>query len=140
MARVILLILILHSGNGFFSVACSSAEAASHTEQIIGTIASLRFGDPLQEPYFDLAEIKVVDSHGREVSVLINASTLIRDPWWHNARVTYLQTGMKVKMNYVLKKSEPYEAKEIYMIQEKKDLMKNKGFPKGTKALTGVYI
>ena len=43
----------------------------------------------------------------------------IRDPLWHRARVTYLQEGMKVKVNYVSKNDEPYEVKEIYVLQEK---------------------
>lgn len=61
----------------------------------------------------------MVDFAGKNLILQINTNTLIRDPLWHKAHVAYLQKGMKVKVNYVLKKREPYEAKEVYVVQEK---------------------
>lgn len=118
MRRSILFLLILNLSGAIFFNFSFPALAVMHTEEFSGTIVSVKFGDPLKEPYFDLAKIEVVDFAGKNLLFQINGGTIIRDPMWHEAHVTYLQKGMKVKIHYVPKEG-PHEAKRIYVEQEK---------------------
>lgn len=119
MYRLFFCLLVLNFCSAAFSIFSPSALAVMHTEESSGTITSIKFGDPLQEPYFDLAQIAVVGFAGKNLKFQINAGTLIRDPLWHEAYVAYLQKGMKVKVHYVPKQAEPYEAIRVYVVQEK---------------------
>jgi len=118
MRRSILFLLVLNFCAGILPNFSPPALAVMHTEEFSGTIVSVTFGDPFQEPYFDLAKIAVVDFAGKNLTFQINKGTLIRDPLWHEAHVAYLQNGMKVKVHYV-PKEEPYKAIKVYVVQEK---------------------
>lgn len=119
MYRLIFSLLVLNFCGVAFSNLSPSALAVMHTEEFLGTITSMKFGDPLQAPYFDIAQIKVIDFGGKNLTFQINTGTLIRDPFWHEAHVAYLQKGMKVKVHYVSKQTEPFEAIKVYVVQEK---------------------
>ena len=77
--------------------------AATSQLEMTGTIRAIRFSDPLKETNI-LAQVDVVDSFGKKVTVVVTLDTSIRDPQWHNAYVSYLSKQDRVKVRYEMNK------------------------------------
>ena len=118
MARRLLIgFLILFVGHLLLTRPTDAALATGKGD-MTGIVRDVRFTPPDAEPRVILAEVDLEDGRGQLLTFVINLDTIIRDPQWHFAYVSYVAKGNRIKVSYVVGKDGVNTAKIVQMIQE----------------------